>query len=484
MDTSFSSRPRSFGSLEHAETFDDPRIPAIGQVSQALRFFRLGWVNAERELQGVPAVPSDYVARIGQSVTLIDVRSADELTGPLGHLPGSIWNEGGELSGIWESLPRDTPLVFVSGHGMRSRLITKRFLKRGFVLAAHLEGGITEWRHRGFETTRRAETLQKPFRACIDFGEPTKSAAVSVADIERHLGDPSDLHWTKAASLFLTGRLSCVDGRDALAIVGTPGGDAGELVLMLAALENLRGKPLSEREIDEAVWLRLDQLGRFYLHSDVTSSNSLIAALGADRRLDAALDGIHETVHWQSFMSSPPAAVREYVLEHLLADGHLGCGHLRFAMQRSAEYGYRQGLAAHVIKGFFRALWSGGAEPEFHVLPGGHSENAVLRINLTGGLEGFAALPMVSPRSQTMQAFTVHTDIARFMRGRFVRALRHAGWLGNAEIAPLGTEMDRLADLGTERTLAALATGLPIFDVDFTAHDRYEVRSAGIVGGA
>lgn len=432
---------------------------------------------------GVPAVASDYVARVGQGVTLVDVREGHELTGPLGHLPGSTWSLDGALPGVIDTLPKDTPLVFVSGNGERAREVTKRFLARGFLFAAHLEGGITEWRHRGFETTRRADTVQRPFHRCSDFTEPSKGGTVTAAEVERHLGDPADLHWTKAVSLFLTGRLSCVDGRDALAIVGTPGGDAGELVLMLAALENLRGKPLTEREIDDALLLRLDQLGRFYLHSDVSSSNSLITALRADRQFDAVLADVHETVQWRSFMMDPPEAVRELLLEHLLADGHLGCGHLRFAMQRSAEYGYRVGLAAQVIKGFFRTMWSGGAEPEYHVLPGGHSENAVLRINLQGGLESFASLPMVSPRSQTMQAFTVHTDIARFMRGRFVRSLHHSGWIRGNEVAALRTEMDRLAALGTERTLAALATGLPIFDVTFTAQDRFEVASAGFVGG-
>ena len=463
---------------------NDPRIPAIGATSQALRFFRLGWVTSEHLVQGVPAVGADYVSRVGPGVNLIDVREGPELVGPLGYLPGSTWSRNGELDAVLEALPKETPLVFVSGRGERARTAAERFVQRGFSFAAHLEGGVTEWRHRGFETTRREQVLQRPFHHCIDFTAPAVEGTVGISDIERHLGDPADLHWTKAVSLFLTGRLSCVDGRDALAIVGTPGGDAGELILMLAALENVRGKPLSEREIAEAMLLRLDHLGRFYLHSDVGSSNTLIKALRGDPRLDSALAPIQEAVQWRNFMQAPPEPLREIVLEHLLADGHLGCGHLRFAAQRSAEYGYRTGLATEVIKGFFRSMWNGAAEPEYHVLPGGHSENAVLRVHLKGGLEGFAALPMVSPRSQGMQAFTVHTGVARFMRTRFVRTLLHTGWLQASEVDTLHAEMDRLADLGTQRTLAALATGLPIFDVTFTAQDRYEIESAGVVGGA
>lgn len=462
----------------------DCRIPPIGQASQALRFFRMGWVSSEHPANGAPAVAADYVARAGRSIHLIDVREACELTGPLGHLPASIWSDHAALESMLDTLPKDTPLVFVSGHGERARAATERFVQRGFRFAAHLEGGITEWRHRGFETARRPETARRSFRDCIDLSETRIEHALGSADVERHLGDPAELHWTKAVSLFLTGRLSCVDGRDALAIVGTPGGDAGELILMLAALENLRGKPLSDTEIERAMLQRLDQLGRFYLHSDFSSSNKLFAALRADRRLESALQGIGEATQWRRFMQAPPEPLREIVLEHLLADGHLGCGHLRFAVQRSADYGYRTGLAAQVIKGFFRAMWQGAAEPEYHVLPGGHSETAVLRIHLEGGLESFGAVPMVSPRSQHMQAFTVHTGVARYMRRRFARSLRHTGWLQQAEVAALHEEMDRLADLATDRTVSALAAGLPIFDVTFTAHDRFAVQSAGFVGAA
>lgn len=88
---------------------------------------------------------------------------------------------------------------------------------------------------------------------------------------------------TKAAKLLLHGTQACVDGRDAHAIIGTPGGDAGELVLALAAAEQLGRRAFSAEAVERVFADYLDASGHFYLHTDFHA---------ADRWLDGANVGI------------------------------------------------------------------------------------------------------------------------------------------------------------------------------------------------
>ena len=71
---------------------NEARIPAMGTVPQAERMFRINWVAAElRSPSGIPLHSPDYVSRLGRSARIVDVRTPEELVGPLGYIPGSDW---------------------------------------------------------------------------------------------------------------------------------------------------------------------------------------------------------------------------------------------------------------------------------------------------------------------------------------------------------------------------------------------------------
>src|SRR5687767_3402180 len=84
------------------EVADPPQAPissdtrlspeAIWAMPVQERLVKLNWIgNMWRSTSGKPYLSADFVGRLGRSVALIDVREADELTGPLGHIPGSMW---------------------------------------------------------------------------------------------------------------------------------------------------------------------------------------------------------------------------------------------------------------------------------------------------------------------------------------------------------------------------------------------------------
>ncbi|MFO0627327.1 MAG: hypothetical protein U0325_17080 [Polyangiales bacterium] len=202
-----------------------------------------------------------------------------------------------------------------------------------------------------------------------------------------------------------------------------------------------------------------------------------------DRRLDAALANVFEALEWRRFLQSPPAELREIVLEHMLAGPKLGCGHVRLAMQRGDDYGVRPALVRDMLRAFFLLRWEGVDANEVGVLPGGHAEGAVVNVMLEGGAEAYAQIPLVSPMVGGSQVFLQHPQVAGFLRAQLARFLarsREVG-LGAAREADLLAHMNTLASRQLGHTLRALAPGLPIFDVIFRDDDRVEVEPRGVV---
>jgi len=450
------------------------RIPPIGTVPQAERMFKVNWVATElRSPSGAPMHAPDYVARLGRAAHLIDVRTPEELVGPLGYIPGSEWVPEETALTALDVLDRDAPIVIVSRGGERSNALAKALEQRGKRFVCSLMGGVVAWRQVGFATVRDPSILERKgvLREVQASWEPV-ARPVTRDEIERHVGDPLSLRWMKLAALLVSGRLSCVDGRDDSGVIGTPGGDAGEFLLAATALEEVSGQQLNDAAVRTLMLRWIDAFGRFYLHSDVQAANKIIAALRADRRLDAALTGVYEALEWRRFWRSPPEDVRGALLEHSVNPAHIGCGHIRLSLTRPADYCVRRELVESFYRAFWTLRWDGADENELTVLPGGHAEGAVTRIFLADGVDVFSRVPLVSPMVEGAQMFLAHPQVTAYLRGLAVRFLARQGDL--AKLPPGGeAELQRvitsIADTQLTRTLSTLARGLPIFDVTF--HD-------------
>jgi rhodanese-related sulfurtransferase len=471
--------------MSHAIPSPESRIPAIGAVPQALRMFRVNWVSAElRSPSGVPMHSPDYVSRLGRVALIVDVRTPEELTGPLGYIPGSVWVPRAEALARLAALAPETPVVLVSRGGERAGELAKALEDRGHRFVAALMGGVVAWRQVGFGTTRDPEILARPGALAAVAPEwAPQRRVLAREDIVEHLGDPRALRRVKLAAMLVTGRLSCVDGRDDAGIIGTPGGDIGDFALVLAALERVAGITLDDAAVRALLLRRIDAFGRCYLHTDIHASNASIAAMRSDRRLDAALAEVFEPLEWRRFLRSPPEAVREAVLEHIVVPEHMGCGHLRLSLQRSEAYGVRPGLVRALYRHFLALRWEGVEENEVAVLPGGHAEGAVVRVFLADGADAFSNVPLVSPMAAGSQMFLCHPQVSGFLREqlvRFVARQRDLVPLPPGASGALLAEVERLGQQQLGETLAALAAGLPIFDVTF-AGDAVDVTAAGAV---
>lgn len=450
---------------------DDPRIPPIGSVSQAERMFRVNWVaNLDRSPSGVPLLSPEFVARQGRAVRIVDVREPDELTGPLGMIPGADWVPRERVPSLVERLDRDAAIVLVSRGGERSAGLANALEQAGMRFVASLQGGMVAWKRTGFGTVRDASILERADVLHADAPVVPFRGHLSREQIQDHIGDPLALRWIKLAAILLHGKRSCVDGRDDSGVIGTPGGDAGELVLGLAALEEHVGRPLEPAQIATLLSRAVDALGSLYMHTDIHAGNALIASMRSDPRLTAAIGATNEALGWRKWLASPPPEVRDLVLEHLMQPGHLGCGHLRLMMQHPDAYGVRPGLASDLVRAYVRQRWADTPELELVPLAGGHEESAVVNIRVESTLQAYSPLPLVSPSCAGSQMFVNHPQVSSYMRRELAALLAEQGDVVPVSPSDAGELAARMDAIGAHQmgvTLGHLAKGLPIYDVLF-----------------
>jgi hypothetical protein len=375
--------------------------------------------------------------------------------------------------------------VILSAGGERAAELALALERRGHRFVAAMMGGIVAWRDLGFATSRDPEILGR--RGLLhELGAARGGGGqLSRDDVLRHVGDPSAVRWMKLAALLVNGRISCVDGRDDSGIIGTPGGDGGEFLLALAALETISGRTLDRATIDRLLSRRVDTFGRFYLHTDVRAVGALIGSMQGDRRLDRAIAGIAGPLEWRRFLAAPPEGIRDVLLEHVLQPAHVGCGHIKMMIERAAEYGVRRELVLDVLRAFYERRWGGMPDLELAPLAGGHAEGAVLEVRLARGVQAFSWIPLVSPSAFGEQAFVNHPQVSAFLRRQTAEWLTLQDDLVGLPRAggdALAAEIERLAAVQLGNTLGALARGLPVYEVLFD-EGRIEVAEKGRVPG-
>ncbi|MFM1799519.1 MAG: hypothetical protein RLZZ117_1797 [Cyanobacteriota bacterium] len=81
---------------------------------------------------------------------MLDVRSAEEVTGPHGRVSRSLWIPLQELEARMQEIPSQQPVVVVCHSGSRSALDTQQLLKAGRQQVANLRGGLSRWASEGY----------------------------------------------------------------------------------------------------------------------------------------------------------------------------------------------------------------------------------------------------------------------------------------------------------------------------------------------
>ncbi len=420
---------------------------------------------------GVPEVDVRWVRSNGCHVRVVDVREPEELAD--GVIEGSVNVPLAELGRQAHDWDPNEPVILVCRSGRRSARGAHLLEGMGFDRVASMTGGMLAWESADQPTTSAPAPEHEP---------PASPGPPTASGLQTYLGELPTRH-VRAAALLLEGTESCVDGREEHAVLGTPGGDAGELLLALSTLEELTGRELSRADVEHFFEAYVEGFGRFYLHTDDHALEALAEHLGSDPRFrdahpDPELAPVagHGAGWAEALIRHPPQALRAPLLAELTAAEHIGCGHLRLVAQHPDEYDVRPRLTSLLLEVTFRTLWHAPERIELAVLHGDHEEEAVVNVRLDHGVHAFTNVPAVPPKLGDHSVFVNHPEVAAFIRAQHAAfLLEQAGPLAEGiSLETLRDALARRAALQLNASLAHLAPDLPVFDVTLDGRVRVE----------
>jgi rhodanese-related sulfurtransferase len=423
---------------------------------------------------GSQEVEPTWLAAHRCALRVIDVREADELTSSLGRIDVAEHVPLDAVERAAEHWDRDAPVVLVCRSGRRSERAAETLRALGFRRVASLTGGMLAWSAQGLPATRAPTVSAAP---AASPAAPLTDAQVGA--LNAVFQRPETLVWTRVSTLLGSNTVSCIDGRAETPVLGAPGGDAGELVLSLAALEQELGHPVDAAWIASLFDRYVESFGRFYMHTDRHALDRLRAALRTNPRTAAYGDRLHDDTSAMAFVRAPPPAVEEALLDALTRPEHVGCGHLRLMMERPERYGVRAGLVADVLRAAFSRGWRRPELVDYVALDGDHGERGVLEVRIEHTVHAHTVVPMVAPHEGTRELFVLHPQVAAFIRAENADFLVERLTPEEARRVrgdALRTRIEELGERQLHATVAALAPTLPHY-VLRVSEGRHSVES-------
>ena len=149
-----STEPSPVNALLTSSTRLSPETISAMPVQE--RMVKLNWIgNMWRSDGGTPFLAAAFIGRLGRGVLLVDVRDAEELVGPQGHIPGSQWLPSERLLELPERYPEGTPGVLIARNGGPRAAEAARTLDcAGMGYVAVMDGRVRAWKKIGFATVR------------------------------------------------------------------------------------------------------------------------------------------------------------------------------------------------------------------------------------------------------------------------------------------------------------------------------------------
>lgn len=404
------------------------------------------------------------------SVRIVDVREPEELTDEFGHIPGVEQVSLGNLTQVAEGWDPDRPVVLVCRTGRRSARGVDQLEALGLRRVASMTGGMLRWKELGLPVSHAADDIV----SIAPNGSEGGAAEVAVRGAPNAPPlriEPTDVRWIRTATLLSSGSESCVDGRDPHAVVGTPGGDAGELIVSLATVESFGSEPLEGSALELLVDEWIETFGRFYMHSDEHALEHLREAVLDDPRFASRGIAPRDVHEMENIVRHPPAGLEDALLERLIEPSNVGCGHLRSMLIDPEDFLVRKELPSDLLRAVFRHMWRAPEDVEWVVLEGEHEERAVVIVSLDREVHAYTKVPAVPPSLDGRQAFVAHPQVTAYLREENASFLleRSPALAHRVHRGDFVRRMRRIADVQLEATLSRLANGLPVYEARFGA---------------
>jgi len=104
------------------------------------------WAPLSYTIAGIWEIQPNSLEENLTRVQIVDVRGADEFSGPLGHIAGAKLIPLGSLTSMTDTLSKEVPIVVVCRSGARSAQAAVLLRNAGFARVANLAGGMLRWR--------------------------------------------------------------------------------------------------------------------------------------------------------------------------------------------------------------------------------------------------------------------------------------------------------------------------------------------------
>jgi hypothetical protein len=271
-------------------------------------------------------------------------------------------------------------------------------------------------------------------------------------ELEDHLGEVTNIEWAHVMQHFF----ASTDSRAQERQLGTLGGDLGEFLTVLAAIEKVNtDKGDAELTKDEVItmfrkYLTVMSRAKFYFDTDVSGINNFKERCGCP----------------QLNIADPPDAKKGILLNATWeAESH---GDEFFASllgeDAATTYGIRTKLVHHVLEAFFTTMWDKSdvlhRRIKFVLLQGTSNPKGFMMVKTPGYCNAQLLSPMISPELCGKQMGVYHGDAAVLLRTEM------AGVLSSAEDKNLVVKTSN--DIAAEALPAMLAAHVePIYTVVF-----------------
>jgi len=273
-----------------------------------------------------------------------------------------------------------------------------------------------------------------------------------------------NLHWVKLGELEEHGELSCIDGRHNHCIIGAPGGNMGEFILLLSAIEQQLNIQLENSLIDSLLNEFLNSFGKFYMHTDTHAVQNLLQESTQIKALSKWTSHFNNAEAFFDALQTLDEKKAKHILPLLLSANNIGCGHIQLLIKNSKLYRTRTALVEMTLKNFFLQLWKGNKKIHYAMLEGEHNEKCVINIDSQHEINENTLVPYICNKNKESK-FVNHSVARHFFLQQGSTLLTKIARQHNINIdqQTLFEEAIKLSVFQLNSTLDKLATDLPTF---------------------
>lgn len=221
-------------------------------------------------------------------------------------------------------------------------------------------------------------------------------------ELEDHIGEPSNIEWAHVMQQYF----ASTDSRGQERQLGTLGGDLGEFLIVLAAIEEETGAQFTTAQVLQKfkIYLTVMSKDKFYFDTDLSGISNLKKAC----------------VCPQLNIADPPESKKEILKNATHVADSQGNEFFKKLTEDSSAFGIRQELVFSVLDAFFDVMWL-KSDPlhrrvRFMLMKGDLNTKGFIMVKTPGYCNAQLLAPMISPELCQKQMGIYHGDAAVLAR--------------------------------------------------------------------